>query len=70
MKSLLLLVPIVAWGAEPPTETPQTNPNKEWCVEIKTSRPGKDGRQETVTTKVCGPLPEPSKEPAAPKSKD
>lgn len=70
MKRLLLLIPAVAIAAEPPTETPQTNPNKEWCVEIKTSRPGKDGRQEVVTTKVCGPLPEPSKEPAKPKSKD
>lgn len=64
MNKLLLLVPFLL-AAEP--KQPEPSAPKEWCIEVKTTRPGKDGRVETVTQKVCGPLPAPSKE--APKEK-
>ena len=71
MQARLLVIGLLvgtAFAAEPKTEQPNTPKVKEWCIETKSTRPGKDGRKEVVTTKVCGPLPEPTKEaPNSPK---
>lgn len=65
MRALLLsLISLTAMAAEPKTEPSGPAPMKEWCVEIKTTRPGKDGKVEIIEMKICGPLPEPSKEPS------